>query len=384
MKLLVDGVFFQLASTGIARVWSSLLPILAKNRDLDILLLDRGNAPRIDGIESMAFPAYTATTTAADSLLIDEVCHDRGIDLFVSTYYTTPATIPSVLMVYDMIPEVMGFDLTERMWREKQLAISFASRFACISDNTRQDLKKFYPAIPDEHAMVTHCGLDRSVFHPRSAAEIAVVQQRLSLGRPYFLLVGSRHQHQGYKNAALMFEAVRNVSDADYEIICVGGESVLDPEMLAACPANLSVRRLDLTDDELACAYSGALALVYPSLYEGFGMPVIEAMACGCPVITTRRGALGEVAGDAALFISGTDAGDLRSALTRVQDPAVRSALVDKGLRQVQPFDWATMAASFHDLLKQADAERDTPAMRKFFAEWKRLRTLQAEVDVSL
>ena len=102
------------------------------------MLLDRGNCPAIDGIERVEFPSYKLTAnTAADSLMIEKYCRELGADVFSSTYYTTPMSIPSVLIVYDMIPEVLGFNLGGRMWKEKELAISFASYYACISENTR-------------------------------------------------------------------------------------------------------------------------------------------------------------------------------------------------------------------------------------------------------
>ena len=109
MRLLVDGVFYEIDRTGIARVWSSILPRLARYAGLDIVMLDRGNCPSIAGIEKVDFPTYrTHAYTAADSLLIDEVCKELRIDVFTSTYYTTPLTIPSVLVVHDMIPGRKG------------------------------------------------------------------------------------------------------------------------------------------------------------------------------------------------------------------------------------------------------------------------------------
>ena len=120
--------------------------------------------------------------------------------------------------------------------------------------------------------------------------------------------------------------------DFEFEILCVGGEKAIDPDALAGLPPNISARRVDLTDDKLACAYSGAEALVFPSLYEGFGMPVIEAMACGCPVITTRYGSLAEIAGDAAIFVSGHDEGEMRSAMRSVREREREGAIDKKGL----------------------------------------------------
>ncbi len=382
MKLLVDGVFFQLARTGIARVWSSILPRLANQPGMEIVMLDRGGCPPIAGVERVEFPSYTMRAhTAADSFLIDKFCRELGVDVFTSTYYTTPVTVPSVLVVYDMIPEVLGFDLNQRPWQEKQIAISFASYYACISENTRADLKRFYPSIPSDRSIVTHCGVDRDVFQPRKQALVEDFKRRYNVSNTYYVLVGSRKQHQNYKNTSVVFNALQAFRDAEIEILCIGGEAEIEQDILRRLPGNVTARRVDLADDELACAYSGAQALVFSSLYEGFGMPVIEAMACGCPVITTKFGALGEVAGDAAIFVSGRDQDELAEAMVEVGQPARRKQLIESGLRQAALYNWDAMARGINDLLEKAADERETPVMQEFFGDWKRLRAIQAEVD---
>ncbi len=102
MRVLVDGVFFQLASTGIARVWTSLLRQLVRVEGLEFYILDRGSCPSIEGVRSVEFPSYNFTYTAGDSILIQEFCDKLNIDVFTSTYYTTALTTPQVQMVYDL------------------------------------------------------------------------------------------------------------------------------------------------------------------------------------------------------------------------------------------------------------------------------------------
>ena len=382
MKLLVDGVFFQLFSTGIARVWSSILPRLASYAGLQIVMLDRGNCPSIAGIERVDFPSYTMhANTAADSFLIDKYCSELGVDVFASTYYTTPVAFPSVLVVYDMIPEVFGFDLNQRACQEKQVAISFASYYACVSENTRSDLRKFYPSIASDRVVTTYCGVDHEVFRPRDRRQVDEFKHRYGILKPYYVFVGTRHT--SYKNASIVFDALQTVRDSEIELLCIGGESEIEHDSLAKLPSNISARRIELGDDELACAYSGAQALVFPSLYEGFGTPVVEAMACGCPVIATTSGSLGEIAGDAAVFVSGHDRNELRDAMTLVGEPQRRKQLIEKGLQRAALYDWNVMARGVYALLKKAAEERETPAMQAFFQDWKRLRAIQAEVDVS-
>lgn len=384
MKLIVDGVFYQFARTGIARVWSSLLPRLARYPALEIVLLDRGNCPKIAGVENVEFPSYTmGAHTAADSLMIDRFCDEVGADVFTSTYYTTPVKVPSVMMVYDMIPEVLGFDLKHRAWQEKAIAISFARYYACISGNTRADLLRFHTHITFERAIVTYCGVERDVFRPRRPDRVEAFKRTYGLTKPYYVLVGSRKQHQGYKNTSLLFDALQKARDSETEILCVGGESEIDAESLAKLPDTISARRVELSDDELACAYSGAQALVFPSLYEGFGMPVVEAMACGCPVITTKLGSLGEVAGSAAVLVSGYDKDELLDAMTQVREPDLRKQLIAAGLERAAHFEWDSMVQGFYDLVGRAATERNTSATQIFFQGWERLRRIQADVDAA-
>src|ERR1700688_409330 len=384
MMLVVDGIFFQLAHTGIARVWSSILPRLASYSNLKIALLDRGNCPSIEGIERVDFPSYKLhANSAADSFLIEKYCTELDADVFLSTYYTTPVSTRSVLVVYDMIPEVLGFNLSDRTWQEKAIAIAFASNYVCISENTRSDLNCLYPSTL-ARSIVTHCGVERETFRPHDNQRLQKFNRQFGISKPYFVLVGSRKQGHGYKNAQLLFDAAREMRDLEFEIVCVGGEQKIDPDALAALPTNVSARRVDLTDEELACAYSGAEALVFPSLYEAFGLPITEAMSCGCLVIATKKAALAEISGDSATFISGHDKDELRHAMSSVRVPSHRKQLVEKGLRRAALFDWDVMARGLHGSFKKAQEDGETSAMKNFFDQWKRLRRIQSEVDVEI
>ena len=180
------------------------MPYLAQRRDVELVLLDRGNCPQIEGAQLIEFPSYYMNAhNAADSMLLDEVSRDLGADVFISTYYTTVLSVPQVLLVYDMIPEVMSFDLTARPWKEKDIAISFASRIGCISSQTAVDLLKFHSGLTPGRVSVIPCGVDHETFLPATNVEVAAFRKQHGLQRDYFIFVGSREQHQGYKNALL-------------------------------------------------------------------------------------------------------------------------------------------------------------------------------------
>ena len=347
-KVIIDGVFFQLYKTGIARVWQSLLEQWA-NTDFanHILVLDRaGTAPKIPGIRYRTVPAYSYNNTDIDREMLQQVCNEEGAELFISTYYTTPTDTPSVFMAYDMIPEVVGADLSQLMWQEKHQGINHASAFIAISGNTAQDITKFFPNIPSDSISVAHCGVD-PLFSPASDAEINAFKYQYGINKPYFLL-GSLG---GYKNSILFFQAFAQLANKQgFDIVVTGASSQLPPEW-RQYTAGCTVHGLQLTDEELRLAYAGAVALVYPSKYEGFGMPLVEAMACGCPVITCANGSIPEVAGDAAIYVNDDDVEGMVNAICEVQKPSVRNTLISAGSQQAKQFSWSKMADTVSSVL---------------------------------
>lgn len=380
-KLLVDGVFFQRAPTGIARVWASILPIMAKR--LDIRILDRGNTPPLAGVEAIPFASYlfkAVSPTATESVVIEQICQDWGADVFASTYYTTPLSTPALQMVYDMIPEVLGMDLSHRDWQEKEVAMLYGRSHVCISHNTRADLLRLYPEVDPARTTVAHCGIEQDLFHPRTKEQIAEFRASQGLEGPYLMMAGSRLGAEGYKNGAHFFEALSQMPErADLTLLCAGGEPEV-PEVTMGGRA-LAVKRVSLSDEDLARAYAGAEALVYPSLYEGFGMPPAEAMACGCPVITTDHGSLAEVVEEAALKVSGHDLEDMKKALETVRIPARRAQMIEAGLERSKAFRWERMAEHVGDAVIKLAQDAADGRFDKFLGEWADLRRLQADVD---
>ncbi|HEY9703429.1 MAG TPA: glycosyltransferase, partial [Allocoleopsis sp.] len=188
--ILIDAVFFQLYKTGIARVWKSLLENWA-NTDFaqHIIVLDRNNtAPKIPGIYYIQTPPYDYNNTEGDRAILQKICDEQKAQLFISTYYTTPLTTPSVFMGYDMIPEAMQWDLTTQMWQEKHHAINHASAYITISQNTKDDLIKFFPSISEDLVTVAYCGVSEQ-FKPATLAEIKAFQYKYGIRNPYFLIV---------------------------------------------------------------------------------------------------------------------------------------------------------------------------------------------------
>ncbi len=346
-KILVDGVFFQLYSTGIARVWKSLLEEWANTEfGSHLVVLDRANtAPKIEGVSYYQIPAYDYNNTDTDRAMLQQVCNDLGADLFISTYYTTPLETPSVFMGYDMIPEVLGFDLNLQMWQEKRRAIEHASAYVTISEHTAQDLIEIYPDIDASTVTVAHCGV-QVIFKPASATNLAEFRSKYGIAKPYFVVSAPG----GYKNTELFLKAFAQLPvKSGFDIIVTGGHVMSEEYRQYTFGSNVHYLRMD--DFELSLAYSGAIALVYPSKYEGFGLPIVEAMACGCPVITCPNASIPEVAGEAAIYVFDEDIDGMAEALCEVQKPQVRAGLISAGLEQAKQFSWTKMGEIVKNVL---------------------------------
>lgn len=356
--IVIDGVFFRFTS-GIARVWKSLLQHWSAS-DLapSLVVIDRGRtAPRLPGLRYVDAPPYDYGQMSGDRALLQRICDREQAGLFVSTYFTQPLTTPCALMVHDMIPEVLGFDLTNPQWVGKRLAIESAQAYLCVSRSTEADLLRFHPQAQGRSRRVVHNGCS---FEAADATDVAAFRQRHGITRPYFMVSGSRTD---YKNVELFFRAFARLGDerSQLAVVCTNANAPLEPEM-AQLTGGAAAHMLVLSDHELQCAYSGALALVYPSRYEGFGLPVVEAMACACPVITCRNSSLGEVGGDAVLYVGEDRIDQMHQALLDVQSPGLRAALVERGLAQALRFSWSTMAREAGLALATWALERPGPA----------------------
>ena len=241
-----------------------------------------------------------------------------------------------------------------------------------ISGNTADDLSRSFTGIDRKSITVAHCGV-ASFFSPASQSEKDNFKFKYGIHKPYFLLGNLG----GYKNGILFFKAFQElVNRHHFDIVCTGAGSQL-PNEWRQYTSGCVVHNLYLTDNELRIAYSGAIALVYPSKYEGFGMPIVEAMACGCPVITTRNSSIPEVAGEAALYVGDDDIEGMADALCEVQKPRVRRSLIDAGLVQAQKFSWKKMANIVQEkLLEVASFYKELPSQTQvinylIFPDWQ-------------
>jgi glycosyltransferase involved in cell wall biosynthesis len=261
-------------------------------------------------------------------------------DVLHETYYSKrPAGRARVRIatLHDMIHELFPARFTRGVVEAKRAAILRADHVICVSENTRRDATRLL-GLPTERLTVIH--LASSL--PIRAADDLQPQP----GRPYFLYVGPRNSYKNFSATLHAFEASASLR-VNFELVAFGGGEFTRHE-------RASIRRMGLTgvvrqaagdDEQLRLHYAGAVALVYPSLYEGFGMPPLEAMSSGCPVACSTAGSLKEVVGDAGLYFEPTDTEALRRVLEQLAaELRTRDALRARGYEQARRFSWTRCA----------------------------------------
>lgn len=383
--IVIDGAFFQInPRSGIARFWKSILSEWVKNGFADhVTFLARDNTtPFMEGIHFYPVRWRKYQTIGMDSEYLQELCDQLGADLFASTYYTTPTRTPSVFIGHDMIPEKLGMDLSYHAWQEKDKAIRHARAHVMVSENSARDLEELYPCVGEGKTHVALNGLHEE-FYPASDSGVSDFKKRYGIKNPFILIVGQRTGHDGYKNAIKAFDAVLELlPEFKLDIVCVGGSAKME-KLFAPHQKQINVIKDNLSDDDLRCAYTSAHALVYLSRYEGFGLPILEAMACGCPAIACRTSSVPEVGGEAVYYVSETDVEETKKALRDLRSPDVRKKFMDAGFERTQLFSWKHTADVIQGaLLSACEGElANSPGVDPH--DWEKVRCEQAEAERS-
>jgi len=263
-------------------------------------------------------------------------------DLIIPTYYDKSFLkvrnqTPFVLTVYDMIHENYPYlEEGSTIISDKKELIESADSIIAISDYTKKDILRFYPHISENKISVVH--LSHSIIKRELESGLS---NRLVGDSNYILFVGNRGF---YKNFEWFLPEVSGWLLANkVKLLCLGGGRFNQSEIEMISNLGLSdyVVQYTFQDDELYAFYKGALAFVFPSEYEGFGIPVLEAMYSGCPVVLPRLTSFPEVAGDAGEYFDLADSNSLISSLDKIKSDFVyRDQLVKKGIIQASKFSW--------------------------------------------
>ncbi len=353
MKIAFDGQIFQRQNFGgISRYFTEMAKELSKLEGLDIRFLSpihrnhylQNSFKR----ESLRYrlPIYPNRFGIGQKIdfLGDFIASKQVIkynpDIVHETFFASKIDLriraSRVITVYDLIRETEN--PTSAISSRNISAIKRANAIICISESTRIDLLNLVPLDPDLVSTVHLAAA--SIFYERGTVNSELIPNN------YILYVGQRN---GYKNFDRMLLAFAKASfvKSNFQLVVFGGGAFNQNEiqLLRQLGIVKNVKKIDGDDKVLADLYKNASALIYPSLYEGFGIPVIEAMASGCPVICSNRSSLPEIAGDAAVFFDPENEGSIMDAMiTTLQDSTKMDEIRAMGIIRSTHFSWERTA----------------------------------------
>jgi glycosyltransferase involved in cell wall biosynthesis len=284
--------------------------------------------------------------------------------IYHSTYYLMPYRpgLPAILTLYDLIALIHPQTVSPRarlLFRiTTRLALRSVRQVIAISDATRQDLLRHF-SIAAEQVTTIPLAAD-PCFQPQPQSAIEAVRQKYNLPARYLFYLGINKPH---KNLVRLIEATAQLAPLPLPLVIAGAWDERYPEPKARAEAlgvSDQVRFLGPVDDaDLPALYSGCTLFVFPSLYEGFGLPVLEAMACGAPVACSNASSLPEVTADAALLFDPLDVNAIAAAIQRgLEDVDLRRSLAEQGVRQAAQFSWSRTAAETLTLYQRRSSMR--------------------------
>jgi glycosyltransferase involved in cell wall biosynthesis len=331
----------------------ALVPLLAADERLVIIYDPRAAEPWLEaGDERRVLwaPLPVSPFSLRQQMEVPRLLREQQVDVYHSTYYLMPYRpgVPALLTIYDLIPQLFPETVSPQARLlagvATRLALRAAERVVTISEASRADLMRYYPRISGR---VTAIPLAADpIFVPQDGAALSAVRARHRLPARFSLYLGSNKPH---KNLVRLVEAWARLP-AEAVLVIAGAWDRRYPQAREAVADRALGERVrflgPIAEAELPALYSAATLFVFPSLCEGFGLPVVEAMACGAPVACSDRSSLPEAGGDAVCYFDPVDVAQMSAMLARLlADDELRATVREKGLTQAAQFSWGQTAA---------------------------------------
>jgi len=286
----------------------------------------------------------------------------RGIYIFPN-YSSWPLLLSkAVTFVYDIsyekYPELAEPRNQVFLLQQVEQSAIRSNMVVTISESSKNDISTLYH-LDKNHIKVLYPAVDTNIYRRRSNAEVQIIKNKYGVKGEYILFVGNIEPRKNISNLLLAYEKLPQNLQKKNSLLIIGAKGWQDGEIfntinrLKKKGASVQFPNKYVSDKDLPAFYSGAKLFVYPSIYEGFGIPPIEAMACGAPVITANNSSLPEAVGNAALMVDALSVDSISAAMSRlIDDSGLREKLVQRGYEQVNKFSWDDSAYNFLQELK--------------------------------
>ena len=326
----------------------TLIAARALRPELEIVAFGDPEGRQLLPLDVEWVPVTAGKYGLAEHFALPAAARGRALDLFHAPHYVLPLSLrePAVVTVHDLIHIVVPRSSARALYARVMIraACHRARRVIAVSETTARDLRERLGVSADKIRVIPNGVAER--FRPLPKDEVDRALATIGVERPYVLFVGNCLPH---KNVETLVEAWDRLPEPRPRLVLCGNGFERFPRVRQAIAAARGAKRIRILDrsgrDDLVALYNGAEVLATASRYEGFGLPVVEAMACGTPVLASDAGAIPEVAGDAALLVPPHRVDTIATELYRLlTDGGLRAELVEKGKRRAARFSWTEAA----------------------------------------
>ncbi|MBI2033154.1 MAG: glycosyltransferase family 4 protein [Candidatus Levybacteria bacterium] len=295
-------------------------------------------------------------------LPLDLYFHKPRPDVFFSPTHYAPrfSPIPTVVSImdvsYEFFPDLFRKSDLYKLKRWTEYSVKNATKVLTISQASKNDIMQVYN-VPEEKVVVTYLGLKKPFAITKIFSSMKELQEKFGIPSSYILFVGTLQPRKNIERLIQAFQKIA-IRKEDTDLVIVGKPGWLYEDIINAPKKYGIEKRVHflsfVAEDELISLYKNAACFVLPSLYEGFGLPVLEAMSYDCPVITSNISSLPEAGGDAALYIDPENIDELAKNMEDVlSDKKLRAGMIEKGRKQVQKFSWEKTARETLKVLEE-------------------------------
>lgn len=341
MRVLYDHQAFLQRYGGVSRYFTSIIKNFEQDKDIEPILpfyySDNAYYPFKKNIFNFHFKGKYKIYKYLNEQISKKNIRNFKIDLFHPTYFD-PYFIADykglfVITIHDMIHDIYPQYFSDKKTaKHRKILAQKASKIIAVSENTKSDILKYTDHITEDKIDV--------IYH---ATDLTYTKEMFPIySKPYLLYVGERHT---YKNFIFFLFSIKDlIINHNIDLVCAGGPPFSYNEKLLFNEIKIDskVKHIPFTSDiQLSNLYHHAIAFCYPSLYEGFGIPILEAFACGCPVVLSNTSCFPEIAKDCAIYFNPKDKDSIYETISYIiKNPSCRSQLILKGYQRVQQFSW--------------------------------------------
>lgn len=352
MTLYIDMIAFYLQKAGgVTVVWKELIIRMLRDKWNLVLILQNVNCENIYFEEIMSFNPkciYEHGISVKVNRYKAVNCPMENDCKFVSTYYrvTNYANVKQFTIVHDFTYEYYAKGIRKAVHQyQKKKSIRKADNIICVSENTKKDLLKFYPWAKDKEIHIIYNGVS-NIYKPIDDKEkIDIIG--LDSRAPFFVYVGSRAEYKRFDMA------IDIAAHYGYNLIIVGGGQLNDDEKqrLDSKLKDNYLHRVGIDENELNLIYNKALALLYPSEYEGFGIPILEAQKAGCPVLARKGSSIDEVMMNNDVLMEKSTLSEAKKIIELFFDNKRRKQIIELGYSNALRFSWDITYEQYRKLL---------------------------------